>query len=137
MKKLIAKETLAMLFAASATNFALAGAYDEIVDPSRPIGIRSYDVGDYVQNGLISHFDGIRNAGADRPHDPKAQVWVDLVRAGHVANFYTTTVDTDKHSQTLCYDGRWTDSGYVIRRQGGRHIVHAALGQKAGVVPVT
>ena len=62
MKKLMAKEILAMLFVAAAADFAAtAGIYDEIVDPSKPIGIRSYDVGDYVQNGLISHFDGIRD----------------------------------------------------------------------------
>ena len=114
MKKSTKKEILSMLLAASAANFAAAGVYDEIVDPSKPIGIRSYDVGDYVQNGLISHFDGIRNAGADMPHDPSATAWADLARAGHVANFYTTTVDADKHSQTPCYDGRWTDSGYVF-----------------------
>ncbi|MBR3223075.1 MAG: hypothetical protein IKF72_12710, partial [Kiritimatiellae bacterium] len=115
MKKLMAKEILAMLFVAAAADFAAtAGIYDEIVDPSKPIGIRSYDVGDYVQNGLISHFDGIRNAGADMPHDPKAIAWADLARVGHVANFYTTTNDTQKHSETLCNGGRWTASGYVF-----------------------
>lgn len=38
----------------------------------------SYDVGDYVQAGLIVHLDGIRNVGADKPHDPESAVWRDL-----------------------------------------------------------
>ena len=32
----------------------------------------SWDVGDYVQDGLIAHYDGIRNAGAALPHDSTA-----------------------------------------------------------------
>ena len=28
-------------------------------------GFRAYDVGDYVQDGLVLHYDGIRNVGAD------------------------------------------------------------------------
>ena len=114
MQKPIAKEISAMLLVVFTANFARAGAYDEIVDPSKPIGIRSYDVGDYVQDGLISHFDGIRNAGADMPHDPKATAWADLARPNHYANFYTTTNDTQKHSETLCNGGMWTASGYIF-----------------------
>ena len=36
-----------------------------IYDLSQP---QPFDVGDYVQKGLMLHYDGIRNAGADRPH---------------------------------------------------------------------
>ncbi|HOE61659.1 MAG TPA: hypothetical protein PK251_14985 [Candidatus Latescibacteria bacterium] len=41
-------------------------------------GLVTYDVGDYVQEGLIVHFDGIRNVGADLPHDSTAGSWQDL-----------------------------------------------------------
>ena len=33
----------------------------------------AWDVGDYVQDGLVMHYDGIRNVGADQPHDPSAK----------------------------------------------------------------
>ncbi len=32
-------------------------------------GLKTWDVGDYVQNGLIAHYDAIRNVGATLPHD--------------------------------------------------------------------
>lgn len=38
----------------------------------------AYDVGDYVKAGLFAHADGIRNAGADLPHDPAAEAWANL-----------------------------------------------------------
>ena len=31
----------------------------EIYDPAQPRGAKLWDVGDYVQNGLVAHFDGI------------------------------------------------------------------------------
>ena len=42
-------------------------------------GAADYDVDDYVQDGLVVHFDGIRNAGADAAHDPSAATWKNLV----------------------------------------------------------
>ena len=41
--------------------------------------VRIYDVDDYVQDGLVAHFDGIRNAGADAAHDASATTWKNLV----------------------------------------------------------
>ena len=40
--------------------------------------LKTWDVGDYVQDGLIAHYDGIRNAGANLPHDPNVTTWADL-----------------------------------------------------------
>ena len=31
---------------------------------------KAFDVGDYVQDGLVVNYDGIRNAGPDADHDP-------------------------------------------------------------------
>ena len=42
-------------------------------------GVKPVDVDDYVQNDLVCHFDGIRNAGATAPHDPNATVWRNLI----------------------------------------------------------
>ncbi|MBP5319440.1 MAG: hypothetical protein J6334_00520, partial [Kiritimatiellae bacterium] len=56
----------------------LANSDEEMVDPDFPEGTTLLDVGSYVQNGLVGHFDAIRNAGADLPHDNSATVWKNL-----------------------------------------------------------
>ena len=43
---------------------------------------KEFDVGDYVQDGLVLNYDGIRNAGADRPHSGSATTWVNLGTGG-------------------------------------------------------
>ena len=72
-------------------------------------GIRraaDYDVGDYVQGGLVAWLDGIRNAGADKPHDSAATTWVDLSsRASDV----TLSANSATH---------WTDDGYHFCTNG-------------------
>ena len=44
--------------------------------------VRVYDADDYVQNGLVAHFDGIRNVGAAAAHDPDATTWANLGSTG-------------------------------------------------------
>jgi len=39
---------------------------------------KAYDVGDYVRDGLVLNYDGIRNAGPNAAHDPNATTWVNL-----------------------------------------------------------
>ena len=63
-------------------------AWDEIYDDSLPAGATWLDVGAYVTNGLVAHFDGIRNAGAALPHDPTAATWKNLVAGGPDATFH-------------------------------------------------
>ena len=41
------------------------------------------DVTKYICNGLVAHYDGIRNAGAGVAHDPEATVWKDLSGNGY------------------------------------------------------
>ena len=68
-------------------------------------GIRSaadYDVGDYVQGGLVGWLDGIRNVGADQPHDSAATTWVDL--SGRASS--VTLKENDS--------SHWTDDGYYF-----------------------
>ena len=60
----------------------------------------------YVTDGLIFQLDGIRNVGADKPHDSSSSEWIDLVR-GNVGSFQHDYAD----------DSTWTDDGYYF---GGR-----------------
>ena len=61
------------------------------------------DVGDYVQDGLYLHLDGIRNAGADSAHDPNASTWANL---GSVGAALDATFDYGTSS------GEWAADGY-------------------------
>ncbi|MBR2838109.1 MAG: hypothetical protein IKE55_04985 [Kiritimatiellae bacterium] len=68
-------------------------------------GIRSaadYDVGDYVQGGLVGWLDGIRNVGIDQPHDGAAMTWADL--SGRASSVTLATNDVS----------HWTDDGYYF-----------------------
>ena len=73
---------------------------------SRLTHIPDYDVGDYVQDGLYLHFDGIRNAGADVGHDDAATTWANLGTGG--AGFNATFDYADNASAG---DG-WAADGY-------------------------
>ena len=61
---------------------------------------------DYVTDGLIFQLDGIRNVGADKPHDSSSPQWIDLAR-GNVGSFQHDSAD----------DSTWKDDGYYF---GGR-----------------
>ena len=82
-----------------------------------------YDVGDYVQDGLVLHYDGIRNAGADAAHDGAALSWAnlgsgagfDLERWSH--NTLTTNETGEMVGEWLHGDGTqgaWTDRGFAF-----------------------
>ena len=65
-----------------------------------------WDVGDYVQDGIVMHYDGIRNVGADKPHDSAATQWVDLAPGGGYAE-----------NKACVYGGNgyWSENAYVVR----------------------
>lgn len=65
--------------------------------------VRVYDVDDYVQDGLVAHFDAIRNAGATVAHDNSATTWANLVDAANHADF--TLRDGSASAG-------WTDTAY-------------------------
>ncbi len=69
---------------------------------------------DYVTDGLILHIDGIRNVGADKPHNSSSPQWIDLVK-GNVASFQHDEADAST----------WTDDGYYF---GGRSFAQFASG---------
>ena len=73
-----------------------------------------YDVGDYVRDGLVLHYDGIRNAGPDSPHVTNSVFWCNLagksfdlrrIRYGNVsAGQYAYSDGTGP--------GHWEDDGF-------------------------
>ena len=75
--------------------------------------VRVYDVDDYVQDGLVLHFDGIRNAGATALHDPNATTWVNLGSGGSV-NDATLKEKESSDAPTGASAGSWCDKGYTF-----------------------
>ena len=61
-----------------------------------------YDVDDYVQDDIVLHFDGIRNAGAGLPHDSTRRTWKNLVDGQPDASIVRTAAQGG--------GGYWTNS---------------------------
>ena len=81
-------------------------SYEEMVDETLPQGLNAVDVGSYAQEGLIGHFDGIRNVGANLPHDSTARTWKNLVSGGPDAAFYYKNAVTE--------NGYWNGKGFYF-----------------------
>ena len=65
------------------------------------IDTTKWDVGDYVQDNLVLHYDGIRNVGATEEHSMTTAVWNNLAQ---------TAVGTDYHMDWVSYTGENTSS---------------------------
>lgn len=74
--------------------------------------VRVYDVDDYVQRGLITHFDGIRNAGADAAHDSQASGWTNLVAGKPDVEFVGDPGSWADSGLGYCFNG--TRSAYAM-----------------------
>lgn len=66
---------------------------------------QDFDVGDYVQTGLVLHYDGIRNAGASLPHDSEATTWKNLVDGQPDAEFVGETGAWDESGLGYAFNG--------------------------------
>ena len=66
--------------------------------------VRVYDVDDYVTDGLVLHFDGIRNVGATADHVSSATTWANLVLGQPSASFVRADASY----------GEWRDSGFYF-----------------------
>ena len=97
---------LALAFAALAANAGVK--YWDNPD------FRAFDVGDYVQDGLVVNYDGIRNAGPDAAHDSSAMTWVNCADT----NKYNMTRYSLVSSawQASAAAGSWTDSGFTFAK---------------------
>ena len=75
-------------------------------------GLRAaYDVGDYVQDGLVGHWDGIRNKGPAVPHDAASATWVDLSGFGRDATYFKMDPSISS-TYDLTDRGAWVADGY-------------------------
>ena len=83
-------------------------------------GVRRMDAADYVQDGIIAHFDGIRNAGAFVAHDSAASRWTDISPLGGFAK-----PDLSVYAGNL---GSWADDAYVFAGQSYMRTGSIALG---------
>lgn len=68
--------------------------------------VRVYDARDYVQSGLVGHFDAIRNAGYDKDHSLTATTWKNLA-GGPDAEFQYRAGSTP--------DSEWTANSYYFK----------------------
>ena len=69
-------------------------------------GLRQWEPSDYIQDNLVLHYDGIRNAGVGAAHDPAATTWVDLSPSGNDASTYVHSSASD--------NGAWGAKGFVF-----------------------
>ncbi|MBQ7667511.1 MAG: hypothetical protein IJS46_05905, partial [Kiritimatiellae bacterium] len=80
---------------------------------------KAYDTGDYVTNGLVLHYDGIRNAGADEAHSMNSDTWVNLASDGAYPLGWYSWIKRDGEDK---YDrrngntanGDWTANGFTF-----------------------
>ena len=109
------KEKAATLFAAV---FATVCSFAGIKYWDNP-EFKAFDVGDYVQDGLVANYDGIRNAGPNADHDPEAETWVNCVNStkwpllwcSYIWNESTSKYDWKKSNTS---EGAWANDGFVF-----------------------
>ena len=72
--------------------------------------VTRYTTADYVQDGLLLHYDGIRNLGADQPHSSNMTAWKNLAPAGGW--------DMTFHAKSgVTKPGEWRVNGYRFEQQ--------------------
>ena len=72
--------------------------------------VTRYTTADYVQDGLLYHYDGIKNLGADQPHSYDTTIWRNLAsNGGYDLNFHVSASATEP--------GEWRDDGYRFERE--------------------
>ena len=87
---------------------------------ARPAGLKVYDVGDYVQNGLLLHYDGICNVGANAAHDSAAHQWKNIA-PGYESrwpmdwcSYLENSADNYSYAHNNYTQGEWTDDGFAF-----------------------
>ena len=81
-------------------------------------GFRAYDVGDYVQDGLVVNYDGIRNQGPNADHDSSAMTWVNCANPGtyDATRYSSNTVDNTYAWTADASKGSWAADGFVFSK---------------------
>ncbi len=81
---------------------------------------KAYDVGDYVQDGLVLHYDGIRNAGAGEAHSDTTDTWANLASDGALPLTWCSWISSDSKYQRVRNDttqGAWEENGFHFNGQ--------------------
>ena len=111
-------------FAAGGTNIVRLTWLWKETSAANMASAADYDVDDYVQDGLVLHYDGIRNVGADKAHDATARRWVNIAPGG---GYELTLYSKDR---TNPYD-MWLKDGYHFGS------TNAVFGYQSIGVPLT
>ena len=111
-------------FAAGGTNIVRLTWLWKETSAANMASAADYDVDDYVQDGLVLHYDGIRNVGADKAHDDTARRWVNIAPGG---GYELTLYSKDR---TNPYD-MWLKDGYHFGS------TNAVFGYQSIGVPLT
>ncbi|MBR4171420.1 MAG: hypothetical protein IKR48_07195 [Kiritimatiellae bacterium] len=86
-------------------------------------GLVHYNIDDYVWDGLVWFYDGIRNVGKDLPHDPATINWNNLGSSGSINNLFLQRVNASGNNWETANNldivnahdpGRWADVGFTF-----------------------
>ena len=77
-------------------------------------GAKPLDADEYVQNGLVLNFDGIRNSGFGLPHDTNTTTWANLGTYGG-AGIAEKTAIASSYWHANSADGSWDADGYRFK----------------------
>ena len=84
-------------------------------------GLVTYDIDDYVWEGLVLFWDGIRNVGRNLPHDPDSINWVNLGSGGSTHDLLLQRLNADGSAYERVTGfaadggrdpGAWMDNGF-------------------------
>ena len=76
-------------------------------EPTRGLAGIGWGTGDYAQDDLAVHYDGIRNMGADEPHDTNSIYWCNAAGADYEMRrmrFFSLTEGEDLEMVMICED---------------------------------
>ncbi len=92
---------------------------------------QDFDTGDYVQTGLVLHYDGIRNAGADAEHADSPTTWANLGSLGSANDATLQTLASSIPPGATA--GSWGADGYNF---GGKNYFAIPAATLGGAVTV-
>ncbi len=104
-------------------------------------GLVTYDISDYVWDGLVLFYDGICNAGTDAPHDPNATTWKNLGSAKAPNDMFLQLLNAGGTEWTTAssldaVDGRnpgaWTADGFALKGDSRWRVVNTG-GTNGGI----
>lgn len=96
-------------------------------------GIKTYDVSDYVWDGLVLFYDGICNVGTNEAHSVTATTWKNLGSAGAVNDMFLQRLNANANGWIVASDfsvvdgrdpGAWTADGFALKGDSRFRVVN-------------